>query len=153
MISNQSSKSDVVFRFQRDMRPAPRRNSPVLARVKTRYFPVRRMILRSGLALLASNRTAYQPAPTLPMDKATFQALFSTAPYPRLEVLTEFGTRCSPVSLALWRRTAMKYWIIVRKLKRLVSTRLTNGTLYSTEKLTIEPNLAKKRLILNQSWE
>jgi hypothetical protein len=51
MISNQSSKSDVVFRFQRDMRPVPKRDSPVLARVKTQYFPVRRMILCCGLAL------------------------------------------------------------------------------------------------------
>jgi hypothetical protein len=153
VISNQSSKSDVVFRFQRDMRPVPRRDSPVLARVKPRYFPVRRIILRCGLALFASNRGAYQPAPTLPMDKATFQALFSTVPHPRLEVLTEFGTRCSPASLALWRRTAMKYWITVRQLKRLVSTRLTNGTLYSTEKLTMEPKLAKKKLTLDKSWE
>jgi len=52
----------------------------------------------------------YSPARTdTPDGQSNLQAQFSHCHQPLME-LTELGTRCSPASLAVWRRTAIKYW-------------------------------------------
>jgi hypothetical protein len=46
VISNQSSKFDVLFRLQKETSRAPINESPLLANVRNQYLPVRRITLR-----------------------------------------------------------------------------------------------------------